>query len=71
MEPLRSRIKRSLNNHSVFRHGTHTFRYDEMSLTVYSETLRTGLVMQNLLFVQGVNGVNDAAEFIESFLKKV
>ncbi len=64
-------IKRDLNTHRVFRTKSYIFRYDDMGVTVFHETLRSGTFVQNLQFVQGVNSLSDGAEFILSFLKKV
>jgi hypothetical protein len=68
---LNYRIKKDLSNHKVFRAGSYIFQYEDLSLTVYNETLRNGVFMKNRMFVQGVNSIIDSAEFIESFLGKV
>lgn len=71
MESLSHKIKKDLANHGAFRTGSYIFAYADMELVVYNETLRNGAFMKNRMFVQGVNSINDAVEFIESFLQKV
>lgn len=71
MNSLNYKIKKDLANHKTFRSGNYIFQYEDLSVTVYSETLRHGIFMKNRMFVQGVNSTNDAAEYIESFLGKI
>lgn len=71
METPIAEIKRDLGVHRVFRTKSFIFRYDDMGVTVFHETLRWGTFVQTLMFVQGVNSLNDGAEFILAYLKKV
>jgi hypothetical protein len=71
MDSLTTRIRHSIRVFGIFREGEFIFRYENKVLTVYKESIVPRQIIQRYLTTRKVKGVEDAEEFIESFLRKI